>query len=159
MRYVDGLDVHQWTAPDDVLEPLRLALPHCRLRDAALAEGTVEPDTADAALGALVHQPDRDLGMRGNDEPVDGTRDGGEIGKTPHALDFGGGGIDGNGHISGVAQLAIDGIGWLLAASRHAGDGDAFAAKEIGYGIWKRDHASGMVKGYSQRNFAARGLV
>jgi hypothetical protein len=142
MCYVDGFAVHERTAPDDAVDPPGLTLPDCFLRDATLAEGTVKPDTTDATVQALPDQLYRDIGMRGNDQPVDGAWDGDEVGKTPNALDLWGGGIDGKHLVTGVAELAEDGVGSRPAASRHAGDGDAPTAKEISYRIWKCEHAS-----------------
>lgn len=72
MRSVDRFAVHERTPSDNAVDSPGLTLPNRLLRNAALAEGTVEPDTTDVTLEALPHQFDRDLGMRGNDEPVDG---------------------------------------------------------------------------------------
>lgn len=128
---VDGFEVHERAAPDNVVDTPGLTLPNRLLRDAALAEGTVKPDTTDTTVEALANQLDGDLGMRGNDEPVNGAWDGCEVGETPHALQLWSGGIDGKSLVTGIAELAEDGVGCCLAASGHAGNGDALAAKEI----------------------------
>jgi hypothetical protein len=136
MPCINGLAVHERTASYNAVDSSGLTLLNRLLRDAPLAEGTVEPDATDASLDALPHQFDRDLRMRGNDHPVDGAWNGGQVGKTLHALDLQSGRIDGKGFVTGVAQLAEDVVGHLLAASRDASDGDALPTKEISHGVW-----------------------
>ena len=72
MCSVDGFAVHQRTAPDNAVDSPGLTLPNRLLRDATSAEGTVEPDMIDATVQTLPHHLDRDVGMSGNDDPVDG---------------------------------------------------------------------------------------
>src|SRR5215831_6981075 len=136
MRSIDRFAVHERTAPNNAVDSPGSARPNRLLRDAALAERTVEPDTTNATVDALSHHFGRDLGMRGKDDPVDGAWDRGQVGETPHALDLCSGGIDGKGLVTGVAELAEDRVGRLLAASGDASDGDALPAKEISYRIW-----------------------
>lgn len=141
MPDIDRFAVHERTAPDNTVDSPGVTLLNRLLGYAPLTEGTMEPDVIDATVEALPHQLDRNLGMRGNDEAVYGAGNGDEVGETPHALDFWSGGVDGKNLITGVAELAEDGVGRLFAASGHAGDGDALPAKEISYGFWKCGHA------------------
>jgi hypothetical protein len=137
MPSVDGLAVHERTTSDNAVDSPGLTLPNRLLRDAALAEGTVEPDTIDATVQALPHQFDRDLGMRGDDDPIDGAWNGSQVGETAHALDLRSRGIDGKSLVTGIAELAEDGVGRRRAAAGDARNGDALPTKEIRYGIWK----------------------
>ena len=140
MRSVYRLAVHQRTAPDDAVHAPSLTFPNRFLGDAALAEGTVEPDARDATVGALPHDVQRDVGMRGYDNAIDGARDGAQVGEALDTLDLRNGGIDRQSLVTAIAELAEDGIGRLLAAAGDSGDGDALRAKEIGYGRWKSCH-------------------
>jgi hypothetical protein len=74
MCTVNRLAVHERTAPDNALDSTGLTLTNRLLRDATLAEGTVEPDAADATFRALPHQFQRHLGTRDDDDTVDVAR-------------------------------------------------------------------------------------
>jgi hypothetical protein len=100
----------------------------------------MEPDTRNAAFPALAYQVDRDFGVRGHDDPVDGTRNGGEIRVTPDALDVRCVWIDRKCFVAGVTQLAVDGVRRLSRFSRHARYSDALAAEKCGNGLGYVDH-------------------
>ena len=56
MPRIDGLAVHQRTAAHDALDSVGSAFPDGLFRNAALAEGPVKPDPADATSQTLPHQ-------------------------------------------------------------------------------------------------------
>jgi hypothetical protein len=131
MAEIDRLAVHERAASDDTPNTASLALADRCVGDAALSKGAVKPDPADSVLGALPNQIDGGIRVRHHDHGVDGARNRAEVRVAPRTFDFSGVRIDREHLVRRVAQLAVDGVGWLTRVSGYAGHSDASGAEKL----------------------------
>ncbi len=130
MGTVDGLTVHERTAPDDWLNATSPTLRYSIVGDAARAKGAVEPDVPNAPIER------RACGLKGrgrmsrDDNAVDGPRNTADIGVAGLPLELPHVGIDGHNLVARRDEFAEDGVGRRRSGSRHASDDDAFALEE-----------------------------
>jgi hypothetical protein len=128
MAEVDRLAVHERATSDNASNAASLALADRPLGNTALPKGAMEPDPTDSALGALTNQIDRDVRVGGYNNAVNGFRNGSEIRIASRAFDFAGVRIEREHLVPGVAQLAVDSVGWLPRFPGYASYSDALAA-------------------------------
>jgi hypothetical protein len=135
MAEIDGLAVHEWATPNDAVKAASLALADRRLGNTSLPKRAVEPDPIDSVLGALPNEVDGHVGVGSHNNAVDGFRNGAEVWVARGTFGFAGVRIDREDLVPGVAQLAVNGVGWLPRVSGYAGDSDALAAEKLGNGL------------------------
>lgn len=129
--HVDRLDEHHRARAVDHRQAVLPPVLRRGLRHAPGAEHAVHPDETDANIRALADDGVRRRRLGGDEDGVDASGDGSEVGIAAFAVDLRGVRIDGEDLIPGAAQLLRDDVADGAAVARHAGDGDAFGGEEL----------------------------
>ncbi len=130
MSSVDGLTVHERTAPDDWLNATSPALRYGIVGDAACAKGAVEPDVLNASIKRSACGLEGRSRMGRDDNAVDGPRNTADIRVAGLPLELPRVGIDGHDFVARRYEFAEDGVGRGRTRSRNASDDDSFTLEE-----------------------------
>jgi hypothetical protein len=127
---IDWIAEHKRTPSNDAVDAVGVTLSNRVRRNAPIAEGPMEPHSADTATHALPHNFHGDVWRRRNDDAVELAGHGSDVAVTPGAFHLRGVWVDGKHLVSSIFQLAEHSVRCLVRLPGDTSHSDAPSAKK-----------------------------